>query len=55
MPHPAQELDLVTFEGHPRSAAEAQPTPGQGRPQVSGGDLYPGREALHDRHERRSV
>ena len=55
MTQTAEELDLVLLELHPRAAAVAEPSAGERGPDIGGGHLDPGREALDHRDERGAV
>ncbi len=55
VPHPAEELDLVALEGHPRTAPVAEPAAGQLVRDVLRGQPDPGGDALDDAHQGRAV
>ena len=52
VPQPADDLDLVLFERHPRAAAVAEPAAGQLPRDLVGGHLDTRRHALQDGDER---
>ena len=52
---PADDLDLVLLERHPRAPAVAEAAPGQAVRHLGRGHLHPGRHALEDGDERGPV
>ena len=54
VPHPAEDLDLVLLERHPRAAPVAEPPAGQLALDLGGGHLDAGRHALEHGDQRRA-
>jgi hypothetical protein len=55
MAHSGQDLELVLFKFHARSAAEAQPPPSQFALETLYVDLKAGRQAFDGGHQARAV